>query len=151
MSDSLTINYSWTMPEVGGSPDTWGTKLNATITAIDAQVKANQTAVTTAQAAANAAAAVAAAALPSVSYSATDVRAKLLTVDGSGSGINADLVDDLHAADLRNSSNQNAGTLPVARLHGSVLRNGYNSAVVTVSTAAPSGGSDGDIWLRIAS
>ena len=47
MSDSLTINYSWTMPEVGGSPDTWGTKLNATITAIDAQAKADQTAVTT--------------------------------------------------------------------------------------------------------
>lgn len=149
MSDGLTANYSWVMPEVGGSPDTWGTKLNVTTAAIDAQVKLNQTAAAAAQAAATAGAAVAAAALPAASYTALDVKAKLLTVDGAGSNIDADLLDSQQGAFYQNSANQNAGTLPVARLHGSVLRNGYNSAVVTVSPAAPSGGADGDLWLRV--
>lgn len=150
MADSTTINYGWVQPEVGGSTDSWGDKLNATIAAIDSRAFANAQAAANALAAAQAAASVAGAALPAINYNANDVLAKLRTVHGEGSQLNADLVDNYHAASFFNSSNQNAGTLPVARLHGSILRNGYSSAVVTVSTAAPSGGNDGDIWLRIA-
>lgn len=38
--------------------------------------------------------------LPSASYTAADVRIKLLTVDGAGSGVDADLLDGWHLADI---------------------------------------------------
>jgi len=39
MPDTQTANYNWTKPEIGGSDDTWGIKLNATLDAIDAKMK----------------------------------------------------------------------------------------------------------------
>lgn len=54
------------------------------------------------------------------------------------------------AANAANASNLTGGTVNIARLPGNVVRNQYGSALITVSTSAPSGGSDGDIWLRIA-
>lgn len=52
-------------------------------------------------------------------YTAADVLSKLLTVDGAGSGLDADLLDGNSSAAFFNSGNQNAGTLPDARVAAS--------------------------------
>jgi len=53
MADTTTTNYSFVQPEIGGSTDTWGTKLNANWASVDSALKAvsdkadaNETAVT---------------------------------------------------------------------------------------------------------
>ena len=38
MVDTLTVNYHWVKPQVGGDPSTWGATLNNDLDAIDAQV-----------------------------------------------------------------------------------------------------------------
>lgn len=58
-------------------------------------------------------------ALPSASYTAADVLAKLLTVDGAGSGLDADLLDGQSGAYYQNAGNLNAGTLLDARVAAS--------------------------------
>ena len=45
MSDTNTANYNWVKPAVGGSNNSWGTKVNADLDGIDAEVfTANTTA-----------------------------------------------------------------------------------------------------------
>lgn len=58
--------------------------------------------------------------LDAASYTATDVLNKLKTVDGSGSGVDADLLDGQDGACYRNASNINAGTLAKERLPASI-------------------------------
>lgn len=62
-------------------------------------------------------------ALPVGDYTAVDIRTKLLTVDGAGSGVDADLLDGQHGAYYLSASNLNAGTVPDARLPNDIVRN----------------------------
>jgi hypothetical protein len=79
--DTATENFGWVKPEVGGSDDTWGTKLNENLDAIDAAVHALVESIAEGEPAAN-------------------ILAKLLTVDGPGSGLNADLFRGLAPANF---------------------------------------------------
>ena len=103
-----TTNYGWTKPTVNGSDNTWGTLLNTALDDIDADLKA----LANGQTAAN-------------------ELARLLTVDGSGSLLDADRLDGIEGSKHLK--------------HGG----GYGSGTVTVSTSSPTGGSDGDIWLKV--
>lgn len=49
-------------------------------------------------------------------YTAADVLTKIKTVDGAGSGLDADLLDGLDSSFFRNASNLNSGTIPNAQL-----------------------------------
>ena len=44
MAETLTANFSWTKPDIGGDASTWGNVLNTTIDAVDSVVYANQNA-----------------------------------------------------------------------------------------------------------
>lgn len=55
-------------------------------------------------------------ALAASSYTASDVLTKLLTVDGTTSGLDADLLDGQHGSFYQNAGNLNAGTLLAARM-----------------------------------
>jgi hypothetical protein len=50
------------------------------------------------------------------SYTAADVLAKLVTVDGAASGLDADLLDGQHGSYYQNAGNLNAGTILAARM-----------------------------------
>ena len=39
VSETPTVNYGWTKPDIGASDDTWGDKWNANLDGIDAQIR----------------------------------------------------------------------------------------------------------------
>lgn len=94
MVDTTTPNYGLVLVQIGASRDTWGDKLNANFTAIDTDLKAVSV--------------LANAALPSATYTAANVLSKLLTVDGAGSGLDADTVDGINAASFQLASGYTA-------------------------------------------
>lgn len=133
---SSTTNYGWSKPTVGGDSSSWGTELNSSLDGIDSTV--------------HTVSGVANAALPSVNYTAADVLAKIKTVDGTGSGLDADLLQGVGHDYYVNASNLATGTVSLNLIPTGVLR--WNSSVasarVTFSSSPPSGGSDGDIWFQ---
>ena len=80
--------------------------------------------------------------LAAASYSASDVLAKLKTVDGTNSGLDADLLDGQEGSYYRNASNINGGTLAKERLPASINASTSGNAATAskVSGTAPDGG-----------
>lgn len=74
--------------------------------------------------------------LATASYTAADVLAKLLTVDGAGSGLDADLLDGQSSAYYLNASNINAGTLDDARIPSGIARDAEVTAAIAAHVAA---------------
>jgi len=100
-----------------------------------------------------------------INLSATSVQANSQTIwtagnDGPSSGLNADLLDGEHASafadavHIHSAADITSGTLAIARggtgQTDGTARNitGRPGVTKTLSTSAPSGGSDGDIWYR---
>ena len=54
--------------------------------------------------------------LNSSTYIASDILSKLITVAGSGSGLDADKLDNMEGSFFRDASNLNAGKVPIARI-----------------------------------
>lgn len=117
------------------------TALADQITALDASKAANSYVNTLVANTVNTINASVALKLDTTAYTATDILTKLLTVDGSGSGIDADLLDGQDSAYFQNASNQNAGTIPNARLSGNYtgITNLTASGTITAGSFAGSG------------
>ena len=77
-------------------------------------------------------------ALATVDQSASSILSLMLTVDGSASGLDADLLDGEHKAFFTNAGNLDAGTLPAARFddaaHGSRTLPTLHATVTTASS-----------------
>ena len=100
MADTVTTHYTLTKPEVGASNDSWGTKLNTDMDLLDAALWAVSV--------------VANAALPTATYTAADVLTKIKTVDGAGSGLDADLFDGAESALFARLANPTFTGVPAA-------------------------------------
>lgn len=97
-----------------------------------------------------------------LTVTAANLLTQLLTVDGAGSGLDADLLDAQTSSFFLDSTNQNAGTLPDARLSSQVpLKNVGNVFTVspqTISAASPqfrmhntSGAANTKYWITLLS
>lgn len=74
---------------------------------------------------------------PLTDMSAAQVLAALLTVDGSGSGLDADLLDGQSSAYYQNAANLNAGSIPNARVPQAAVT--QHQAALSIATSQLTG------------
>ena len=77
-------------------------------------------------------------ALPSSSYTASDVLSKILTVDGPSSGLNADLLDGKHASDFATSTHNHDGTYSTTDTKNTAGATDTSSKIYLVGSTAQS-------------
>jgi len=96
-----------------------------------------------------------AAKLNAASYTAADVLAKLLTVDGAGTGLDADLLDGQHASAFASSThNHNAAYLGItAKAADADKLDGYDSTafVRSVNGAGPDAAGNATVYIDLSS
>jgi len=122
MADSVTTNYGWAYPTVGGDSAVWGSTLNTTIIAIDADLKEVAQSVP--------------------SYTAVQ--------QGGGAGMATTGVQ-IGANTAGSALLAEVGTTPYGfLLHSSFSSGSANQGgAVTISASAPSGTpNDGDLWIE---
>jgi hypothetical protein len=148
-----TTNYSWQVPVNAGSVDTWGLIINATLEDVDSVVFTN--AGLAAQKSANLSD------LASASTARTNLGLGTSAVVNTGTsgatiplcnGANTWAASQVFSAAATFSSTVAVGGLVTRTGQGGHLFHNNSarpSGAITVSTSTPSGGSNGDIWLRI--
>ena len=77
-------------------------------------------------------------ALPSSSYTASDVLSKILTVDGPSSGLNADLLDGKHASEFATSTHTHDGTYSTTDTKNTAGATDTSSKIYLVGSTAQS-------------
>lgn len=131
MPDSTTINYSWSYPTVNADADTWGTTLNNTIIAIDAQLFAN------AGAGLQKSADLSDLANPGTARTNLGLGSAATSASSAFVAAGAACLAANNLADLGNPGTARAN-----------LGLGTGATVnITVSGSGPSGGNNGDIWI----
>lgn len=73
--------------------------------------------------------------LPSASYTASDILSKLKTVDGSGSGLDADLLEGKHLSDILASNVASADALKKTWIEDPNYAKGSNAVKIIVNTS----------------
>lgn len=158
MADTTTTTYGLTKPEIGASENSWGTKLNADMDLIDdlldgtTAIAPNLSTLTI-----DGTAVTATAEELNIMDGVTATAAEINTLDGITAtvaelntldGITA-TVTELNYVDGVTSAIQtqlDAKQATLTNIADATTANGYGTR--TVSTSAPSGGSDGDVWYR---
>lgn len=164
-----TPNYAWVYPTVNASADTWGTILNDMAIAIDASLKTVDDGLAARLAAANnlsdlanagtartnlglGTAAVAAATRGSLSLAAVlNFTGGNLAQYVSGGGADGTIGDSgVSVGALMVKSDNLSGLSSASTSRTNLGLGSMATHSVTISSSAPSGGSDGDIWLQYA-
>lgn len=167
MSDAVTPNYGWAYPTVGADEATWGGVANAAFIAIDASLKTVDDGL-----AARLAAAANLGDLANVATAKTNLElgtaadadasrgglalAAVLNYTGgnlaqyvSSGGADGTIGDSgVSVGALLLTSGNLAGLANKAIARGNLDLGSMATHNVTISSSAPSGGSDGDIWLQ---
>lgn len=114
---------------IGTNPDSWRFIMDLS-TGIDAQFAAK---------------------LNAAAYTAADVLAKLLTVDGSGSGLDADMLDGQHASSFASAGhNHDAAYLgKTAKAADSELLDGFNSTAFLRAVNGVSPDANGNVAVNV--